>query len=126
MPGDAASASLTFLRARGILFMKMVNIIVNHRLGGTMARIVDNVLGLVGDTPLVRLNRIGGPGIATILAKLESQNPAGRHQGSDRRRDDRRSRAHRKAQARRYDRRADQWQHGNWAGDGRGGPQGTV
>jgi cysteine synthase A len=42
-----------------------------------MARIVDNVLGLVGDTPLVRLNRIGGPGIATILAKLEARNPAG-------------------------------------------------
>jgi cysteine synthase A len=43
----------------------------------TLSRIVDNVLGLVGDTPLVRLNRIGGPGNATILAKLESQNPAG-------------------------------------------------
>ncbi len=42
-----------------------------------MSRIVANVLGLVGDTPLVRLNRIGGPGIATILAKLESRNPAG-------------------------------------------------
>ena len=42
-----------------------------------MSHIVDNVLCLVGDTPLVRLNRIGGPGNATILAKLESQNPAG-------------------------------------------------
>jgi len=42
-----------------------------------LSHIVDNVLCLVGDTPLVRLNRIGGPGNATILAKLESQNPAG-------------------------------------------------
>jgi cysteine synthase A len=42
-----------------------------------MARIVDNILGLVGDTPLVRLNRIGGTGRATILAKVESRNPAG-------------------------------------------------
>lgn len=42
-----------------------------------MSRIVENVLGLVGDTPLVRLNRIAGPGAATILAKLESRNPAG-------------------------------------------------
>ncbi|HLZ09812.1 MAG TPA: cysteine synthase A [Chloroflexota bacterium] len=42
-----------------------------------MSHIVDNVLCLVGDTPLVRLNRIGGPENATILAKLESQNPAG-------------------------------------------------
>jgi cysteine synthase A len=42
-----------------------------------MARIVDNILGLVGDTPLVRLNRMGGTGIAAILAKIESRNPAG-------------------------------------------------
>jgi len=42
-----------------------------------LSHIVDNVLCLVGDTPLVRLNRIGGPENATILAKLESQNPAG-------------------------------------------------
>ncbi len=42
-----------------------------------MSRIVENVLDLVGDTPLVRLNRIAGEGAATILAKLESRNPAG-------------------------------------------------
>lgn len=42
-----------------------------------MARIVDNILGLVGDTPLVRLNRMGGSGAATILVKIESRNPAG-------------------------------------------------
>ena len=42
-----------------------------------MSRIVENVLALVGDTPLVRLNRIAGDGAATILGKLESRNPAG-------------------------------------------------
>ncbi len=42
-----------------------------------MARVIESVLGLVGDTPLVRLNRLPGPGAATILAKLESRNPAG-------------------------------------------------
>jgi cysteine synthase A len=34
-------------------------------------------LDLVGNTPLVRLNRIVGPNQATVLAKLESQNPGG-------------------------------------------------
>lgn len=42
-----------------------------------MSRIVENVLALVGDTPLVRLNRIAGPDAAAILAKLEARNPAG-------------------------------------------------
>jgi len=42
-----------------------------------VARIVDNVLELVGETPLIRLNRVVGPGSATVLAKLESQNPGG-------------------------------------------------
>lgn len=42
-----------------------------------MSRIVDSVLDLVGDTPLVRLSRIADPGSATILGKLESRNPAG-------------------------------------------------
>jgi cysteine synthase A len=42
-----------------------------------VARVIESVLGLVGDTPLVRLNRLPGPGAATILAKLESRNPAG-------------------------------------------------
>jgi len=42
-----------------------------------VSRIVDSVLDLVGDTPLVRLNRIAGPDTATILAKLEGRNPAG-------------------------------------------------
>ena len=40
-------------------------------------KIADNVLDLVGGTPMVRLNRIVPAGSADILAKLESLNPAG-------------------------------------------------
>lgn len=39
--------------------------------------IYDNVLQLIGRTPLVRLNRLAGPDSATILAKIESRNPGG-------------------------------------------------
>lgn len=40
-------------------------------------RIYDDISQLVGDTPIVRLNRVTSPDEATILAKLESFNPAG-------------------------------------------------
>ena len=40
-------------------------------------RIADSVLELIGNTPLVRLGRIARAGSATILAKVESQNPGG-------------------------------------------------
>lgn len=40
-------------------------------------RTVNSILDLVGQTPLVRLNRIIKPGSAQIWAKLESYNPAG-------------------------------------------------
>jgi cysteine synthase A len=40
-------------------------------------RIAESVLDLIGNTPLVRLNRIPPAGSATILAKVESQNPGG-------------------------------------------------
>ena len=36
---------------------------------------VDSVLELIGDTPVVRLKKIGGEGCADIFAKLESFNP---------------------------------------------------
>jgi cysteine synthase A len=39
--------------------------------------VAGSVLELVGNTPLVRLNRIPGPGAATVLAKVESLNPGG-------------------------------------------------
>ena len=40
-------------------------------------RIINSVLELVGETPLVRLNRVGPAAGAAILAKLEQANPAG-------------------------------------------------
>jgi cysteine synthase len=39
--------------------------------------VADSVLDLVGRTPVVRLQRVVSPGMATIWAKLERQNPAG-------------------------------------------------
>ncbi|MDO8672974.1 MAG: cysteine synthase A [Dehalococcoidia bacterium] len=42
-----------------------------------MAQMVDNVLQLIGDTPLVKLGRIGQANTATIYGKLESRNPGG-------------------------------------------------
>jgi cysteine synthase A len=40
-------------------------------------RVADSVLDLIGNTALVRLSRVGASGSATILAKVESQNPGG-------------------------------------------------
>ena len=40
-------------------------------------RVADDVLGLVGATPLVKLGRIGPEGGATVFAKCELMNPAG-------------------------------------------------
>jgi cysteine synthase A len=42
-----------------------------------MTRLVSSVLELIGDTPLVRLQRLVKPGWATVLGKLESLNPGG-------------------------------------------------
>ncbi len=42
-----------------------------------MARVVDSVLDLIGETPLVRLRRLPREGSAQVLAKMESLNPAG-------------------------------------------------
>ncbi|MGL5857903.1 MAG: cysteine synthase A [Angustibacter sp.] len=41
-----------------------------------MSRIYDDVTALIGNTPLVRLNRITDGATATVLAKLEFYNPA--------------------------------------------------
>ncbi|MGD2278671.1 MAG: cysteine synthase A [Candidatus Omnitrophota bacterium] len=40
-------------------------------------RIAENILELIGNTPIVKLNKLIKPGMARILAKLESFNPAG-------------------------------------------------
>ncbi|MEM3072477.1 MAG: cysteine synthase A [Candidatus Bathyarchaeia archaeon] len=40
-------------------------------------KIYDNVIELIGNTPLVRLNRIGEGLKAELIAKLESRNPGG-------------------------------------------------
>ena len=41
------------------------------------ARVVNNVLELIGETPLVRLNKVVEEGMAEVLGKLESFNPGG-------------------------------------------------
>ena len=40
-------------------------------------KVAENVLELIGKTPMVRLNRIPGADMARILAKVESYNPGG-------------------------------------------------
>jgi cysteine synthase A len=42
-----------------------------------MSRIAGNITDLVGNTPLVRLNKLMDGGTATVVAKLESFNPCG-------------------------------------------------
>ena len=42
-----------------------------------MTKIANNINELIGGTPLVRINRLGAPGDAEILAKLEYFNPGG-------------------------------------------------
>ena len=37
--------------------------------------VADHVLQLIGHTPMVRLRKVVGPGMAEVLAKLESFNP---------------------------------------------------
>jgi len=39
--------------------------------------IATNVLGAIGDTPLVQLKKVAPPGAARVLAKLEWANPTG-------------------------------------------------
>lgn len=47
-----------------------------------MSNVYDNILGLIGNTPLVKLNEITKDIPATVYAKLESYNPG--HSSKDR------------------------------------------
>ena len=47
------------------------------KVAGIRPLIADSVLDLVGNTPLIRLNRVVGPDVATVYGKIESMNPAG-------------------------------------------------
>jgi len=44
---------------------------------GPLAERADTILGLIGHTPVVRLQRMPAPGSATVWAKLERANPGG-------------------------------------------------
>jgi cysteine synthase len=44
---------------------------------GPRPSVVEDALELIGRTPLVRLGKFCPPGVASVYAKLESQNPAG-------------------------------------------------
>ena len=46
-----------------------------HAFGAAATR--DSVLDLIGNTPLMRLNRLPRPGCAEVVVKLEAYNPAG-------------------------------------------------
>jgi len=45
--------------------------------GTARSKIAETVLDLIGNTPMVRLNKLVTPSIASVLAKLESFNPGG-------------------------------------------------
>ena len=40
-------------------------------------KIAENVLGFIGNTPVVKINRLNQDGCANVVAKLENFNPAG-------------------------------------------------
>jgi len=44
---------------------------------GVQLRVVDSVLELIGNTPMVRLGKIPGEGMADVFVKLEYMNPSG-------------------------------------------------
>lgn len=42
-----------------------------------IAKVVNHITELIGDTPVVRLNRLAGPDVAEVYVKLERFNPSG-------------------------------------------------
>jgi len=53
--------------------------LVHHMGGGCLSsdRVAENILELIGNTPILKINRMLKPGMAEILAKVESYNPGG-------------------------------------------------
>src|SRR3954465_3095735 len=47
----------------------------HYKTSGAFMNFYENILGLIGHTPLVRLNRLTQGIKATVLAKMESLNP---------------------------------------------------
>ena len=85
-----------------------------------MPREYPTVLDLVGDTPIVRLQKLGRPGGAGAARQARVPEPRRLGEGPDRPRADRGGRARREAEARRHDRRAHLRQHGRRPCDRRG------
>ena len=83
-------------------------------------RYYDNVVELIGNTPLVRLRSVTEGISATVLAKVEELQPRWQRQGPDRAADGRGGGEVRPAPGWRHDRGADQRQH--WRRIGPGGP----
>ena len=81
------------------------------------------VLELVGNTPIVRLARLGRDVPGELLAKLEYLNPGGSVKGPHRPRDGRGGRAGRPPASGRDDRRADLGEHRRRTRDRRGAPR---
>jgi len=55
----------------------MTNVYLNNGREAIGPKFVNNVLELIGNTPLVKLNKVIEPDMAEILAKVESFNPGG-------------------------------------------------
>ena len=45
--------------------------------GAAVLRVADDISELIGQTPMLRLRRVAGPGLADVYAKLEFLNPGG-------------------------------------------------
>jgi cysteine synthase len=54
----------------------MSTVVTSSALDATGEKIADSILDLIGNTPLVKLNRVNEGCVAEIVCKLESNNPA--------------------------------------------------
>jgi cysteine synthase A len=73
MPGVRLDWRAMFPRLKAPPFIQLIpSLLIEETI---MARIAANVTELIGRTPLVRLNRVSAGVGATVVAKLESQNP---------------------------------------------------